>query len=65
MEAEGKLAGKKLLMVEDTQSLAITYQAYLRASPYDVEWVDNLSDARLVIDAETPDLVLLLSLIHI
>lgn len=46
-------------MVEDTQSLAITYQAYLRNSPYDVEWVDNLSDARLVIDAETPDLILL------
>ena len=59
MEAEGKLTGKKLLMVEDTQSLAITYQAYLRNSPYDVEWVDNLADARLVIGAETPDLILL------
>lgn len=52
-------AQKKLLMVEDSPSLAITYQAYLRYSAYDLEWVDNLSDARLILDTESPDLMLL------
>lgn len=59
MEAKDMAGAKNILMVEDTQSLAITYQAYLRNSSYSVEWVDNLADARLFLEGETPDLLLL------
>lgn len=53
------MAKKKLLIVEDVQSLAITYQAILRDSFYEVDWVDNLADARLLLESGSHDLVLL------
>lgn len=53
------MAKKKLLIVEDNQSLAITYQAILRESLYEVDWVDSMTDARLLLESGSHDIVLL------
>ena len=56
---DGLLKNHKLLIVEDSASLAITYQAFLRFADYSIDWVETLADARLALAKEAPDIVLL------
>lgn len=49
----------RILLVEDTVSLARTYMAYLRDHPYDVTHVETGKEAFAALDKETPDAVLL------
>ncbi|MES9905297.1 MAG: sigma-54 dependent transcriptional regulator [Sedimenticola sp.] len=49
----------RVLLVEDTSSLALTYQQYLRNEPVELIHVENGTDAKQVIAAKPPELVLL------
>ncbi|WOJ97783.1 sigma-54 dependent transcriptional regulator [Congregibacter brevis] len=49
----------KLLMVEDSPSLAAIYNAYLAEENYQIITVDSLGRAHATLDAFVPDLVLL------
>ncbi|WP_439105576.1 sigma-54-dependent transcriptional regulator [Congregibacter sp.] len=49
----------KLLMVEDSPSLAAIYNAYLSAENYQIITVDSLGRAHATLDAFVPDLILL------
>ena len=49
----------KVILVEDTASLAATYKQYLREEPIELIHVDNGVDAQAAIARHIPDLVLL------
>ena len=49
----------KLMMVEDSSSLATIYRAYLSNEPYDLVCVETLGRAHATLDAFEPDIVLL------
>ena len=49
----------KILMVEDSPSLAAVYQAYLEGSDYEVETVETLGRAHASLGSFQPDIVLL------
>lgn len=49
----------RILIVEDTQSLAVTYQMYLSPLEVEVELCETGKDAMVSIDKAPPDLVLL------
>ncbi|MDP5054646.1 MAG: sigma-54 dependent transcriptional regulator [Congregibacter sp.] len=49
----------KLMMVEDSPSLAAIYNAYLQGENYQIITVDSLGRAHATLDAFVPDLVLL------
>jgi two-component system repressor protein LuxO len=50
---------QRLLLIEDTTSLARVYTEYLRKEPYDVTHVETGTDALAVLDRQLPDAVLL------
>ena len=49
----------RILMVEDSASLAAVYQAYLQDDPYRVLTADSLGRARDALGSFQPDIVLL------
>jgi two-component system repressor protein LuxO len=50
---------KKILMVEDSLSMAAIYKAYLNDTNYQVRMVTDLNTAYSEIERETPDIILL------
>ncbi len=49
----------RILLVEDSPSLAVVYQSYLTADGYDVETVATGGDALAHLETRTPDIMLL------
>ncbi|MBM3565731.1 MAG: response regulator, partial [Alphaproteobacteria bacterium] len=49
----------KVLMIEDTVSLAETYREFLRAEPYDIAHVETGREGLAFLDRGLPDVVLL------
>ncbi len=49
----------RVLLVEDTESLAAIYQQYLKDEPLSVSHVTTIKDAKLSIDRSPPDIILL------
>ena len=54
-----KGSGIKILLVEDSPSLSVVYQEYLREQDYQVMHVDTGKAALEAIAAEIPDAILL------
>jgi|TARA_B110000902_G_C14270275_1_gene572867 two-component system repressor protein LuxO len=50
---------KRILMIEDSLSMAAIYNAYLNESNYQVRMVTDLDSAYAEIERETPDIILL------
>ena len=53
------MAVARLLLVEDTVSLATLYREYLRDERYEIRHAPNHGEARGMLDREPPDAVLL------
>jgi DNA-binding NtrC family response regulator len=53
------MSQKKILMVEDSLSMAAIYKAYLNDTNYQVRMVTDLNSAYSEIEREIPDLILL------
>lgn len=49
----------KVLLVEDSPSLAVVYQGYMAAAEYEVSMVENGKDALSALESNVPDIVLL------
>ena len=58
-EQADKASKARILLVEDSPSLAAVYRNYLGADGYDTEVVDNGAQALALLERQVPDLVLL------